>query len=273
VFSCLNPDQGWAPQPSVLSEIAQHRQVWAIPWLEGDARLWHLQPRANLLREHVRLAAEQKLAGVIAIHWRTEETRANLEMFGQASANPANVPALDDFYQQDCSRQFGPGPAAILAPLLIALDREQAIATDSPEYYPYEPTWGRLKPDLRSRLEGHLRAIKTAATKAATKSQRANVNWLADNIAFTLLLDEVGRHLEPAYRLKEQWLSHKIAPNQLADAAQEARQLLAQAPLKNLFVTFARRVRSKGELGELSSLNQRVWLQYRELDAFLKQLP
>ena len=41
------------------------------------------------------------------------------------------------------------------------------------------------------------------------------------------------------------------------------------APIEALFRTFARRVRSRGELGEMSSLNQKLWLQYRELDKFL----
>jgi hypothetical protein len=36
-----------------------------------------------------------------------------------------------------------------------------------------------------------------------------------------------------------------------------------------MFHTFARRVRSRGELGELSSINQKVGQQYLELKRFL----
>ena len=28
-----------------MARIAKNREVWAIPWLEGDRQLWHLQPR------------------------------------------------------------------------------------------------------------------------------------------------------------------------------------------------------------------------------------
>jgi hypothetical protein len=49
-----------------------------------------------------------------------------------------------------------------------------------------------------------------------------------------------------------------------------ARKALGEAPLETLFRTFARRVRSKGELGELSAMNQKLWLLYRELDRFLR---
>ena len=61
VFTCLNPNQGWAPQPDFMARIAKNRPVWAIPWLEGDRQLWHLQPRVGLLRDHVKLAHDQNL--------------------------------------------------------------------------------------------------------------------------------------------------------------------------------------------------------------------
>jgi len=50
---------------------------------------------------------------------------------------------------------------------------------------------------------------------------------------------------------------------------QEARRELAAAPIEELLLTFVRRVRSRGELGELSALNQKLWLEYRELARFL----
>jgi hypothetical protein len=56
-----------------------------------------------------------------------------------------------------------------------------------------------------------------------------------------------------------------------ASKATEARKSLDAAPIRELFETDASRVRSRGELGVLSSLNQRVWLQYKELDRFLSE--
>lgn len=271
-FTCLNPDQGASPQPSVLAEIARHREVWAIPWLEGDARLWHLQPRVSLLHDHVQLAHTQQLNGVIALHWRTEETRANLDAFARFARDPGAMPPVEEYYRQDCEQQFGRDAAAELAPLLTRLDREQALAAQSPEYFPYDPSWGRLTPELRNRLAEHLATINRLAGRADAGVHRTNLRWLADNFQFTLLLDEVSRNLEPAYRLKERWLRGEIEPAKLPSEAASARQALAGAPVENLFRTFARRVRSKGEMGELSSLNQRVWLQYRELDDFLRGL-
>ena len=45
VFSCLNPDLGRTRQPGFLADIARHRKVWAVPWLEGDNQMWHQEFR------------------------------------------------------------------------------------------------------------------------------------------------------------------------------------------------------------------------------------
>jgi hypothetical protein len=83
-------------------------------------------------------------------------------------------------------------------------------------------------------------------------------------------LDEVGRKLEPAYTLKAKYFSMNGMDNPLPSReVQEARRELAAAPIEELLLTFVRRVRSRGELGELSALNQKLWLEYRELARFL----
>jgi len=272
VFTCLNPAQGWEAQPAVMAEIAAHREVWAIPWLEGDARLWHLQPRVKLLRDQVRLAHQQKLGGVLAIHWRTEETRANLDAFARFAADPTNAPGVEEFYRRDCEEQFGHDAAQEVAGILVPFDDEQSLATDSPEYLPYDPRWGRLSTSLRRRVLEAFAATRRLAGTAQEARHQANLNWLADNFEFTLLLDEVGRKIEPACRLKDRWLRGALTDAELKSGADEARQALAEAPVEKLFQTYARRVRSRGELGELSSINQRLGMQYRESREFLHQV-
>ena len=90
-------------------------------------------------------------------------------------------------------------------------------------------------------------------------------------LLFTLLLDEVGRKIEPSYRLKERWLRGEVDDARLKSETETARKQLASAPIVGLFRIFAQRVRSRGELGELSSLNQKIWLQYRESERFLDE--
>ena len=95
--------------------------------------------------------------------------------------------------------------------------------------------------------------------------RRTNLYWLAANLRFTLLLDEVGRRIEPAYTLKNRWLTGQVAPDQLAAEKKAALAELKAAPIAELFETYASRVRSRGEQGVLSALNQKLWLQYKEL--------
>ena len=266
VFTCLNPSQGDAPQPDFLAEIAKNREVWAIPWLEGDGRLWHPQPKVSRLREHVRLARRQGLQGVLAIHWRTQDARSNMEAFAQFAHDPENAPSVEQFYAHDCRKQFGEPAALKLAPLLARMDQEHWLdPLRSPVYYPYEPSWGRLDASLRQRLEETLKIIE-ARMPGAGDAETGNLKWLAANYRFVLLLDKVSEDLEPAYRLKDDSL-RGITPAAARIAECHAR--LEAAPVEQLLRTYASRVRSRGELGVLSSLCQRVWLEYVELRDFL----
>jgi hypothetical protein len=105
--------------------------------------------------------------------------------------------------------------------------------------------------------------------QAQNPRHRANLAWLAANLEFILLLDEVGRKIEPAYDFKNQLLLGQSDSKQLASRIERARIALEAAPIEELFETYAGRVRSRGELGVLSSLNQKLWLQYKEIDYFL----
>jgi len=271
VFTCLNPNQGWAAQPEFLAEIAKNRTVWAVPWLEGDRQLWHLQPRVTLMREHVKLASRQNLAGVIAIHWRTEETRLNLDGFARYAKNPDDPTGVEDIYREDCEKKFGKEAAIRLGPILACMDREGWLnGPDSPEYFPYEPQWGRIDEKLRDRLGELISTLEDLKGQSQNPRCRANLDWLVSNFRFTILLDEVGRKIEPAYRLKDEWLSGRLNSEQLDAQKEAALEVLNTAPIEELFTTYAGRVRSRGELGVLSALNQKLWLQYCEMIDFLK---
>ncbi|MGC8744453.1 MAG: hypothetical protein ACP5T0_11305 [Verrucomicrobiia bacterium] len=271
VFTCLNPNQGWEPQPQVLEDIAKHRIVWAIPWLEGDARLWHLQPRVRLMREQVTLAKKQKLDGVLAIHWRTEETRANLEAFASYAANPDASQTVQEFYKKYCEREFGKEFAQKIAEKLVWYDINQEPVTYSPEYYPYDVVWGLIKPELKERLQTDIAELKQFSQKTSDKNHKANIDWLIANFEFTLLLDETSRAIEPAQRLRDDFLRGRIDKQQWKARFDEAKAAFEKAPIESLFKVYSGRVRSRGELGVLSSLNQKLWLHYLDLKNFLQK--
>lgn len=268
-FACLSPDQGKQPQPAVLGEIAKRRQTLIMPWLEGDGALWHPQPRVSILRDHLCLAQKQGAAGAVAIHWRTEDIRANLEAFARMATHPLNAPDVETFYAEDAREQFGEVPDAFVS-LLVRMDREGWFQKlRSPEYYPYEPTWGRMGAHEQDRMTSAVAAVEDLISSAETTTAAANLHHLASTLRFTLLLNDVSRSIEPAYNLKMRSLIGEDIRGELATA----RSALEATPIEDLFRTYAGRVRSRGELGVLSSINQRLWLQYLDLKKFLSQQP
>jgi hypothetical protein len=269
----LNPNQGWNPQIDILTEITENREVWAIPWLEGDEKLWHLQPRVSLMQDHVTLAHKQKLDGVVAIHWRTKETRLNLEAFAEYARQPDQAPSVNAIYQKDCQQYYGSDAAKDLVPILVKMDKGQWLnEPTSPEYFPYTPQWGRISPELETRLRDLAQKIQTHIKSTGHARHKENLHWLLSNIEFTLLLDKVSRGMEPAYRLKERWYKGEIEKDVLHAEIKEALNNLNETPIEDLFNTFKNRKLNKGELGVLSSLNQKLWLQFKELKAFLEKL-
>jgi hypothetical protein len=122
-----------------------------------------------------------------------------------------------------------------------------------------------MPPELGSKLQDALEVAEKLAGNARDAGHRDNLRWFQSTLLFTLLLDRVSAAIEPAYRLKEESQHAGVA----APLVAESRRVLESAPIEALFRTYAGRVRSTGELGVLSSLNQRLWLQYAELKQFL----
>jgi hypothetical protein len=271
VFSCLNPGLGRDPQPDFLTEIAKDRKVIAVPWLEGDNQLWHYQPRVSLLKKHVQLAAAQKLDGVIAIHWRTKETKLNMQTFAHFANDPTDTSSAKTLYYNSLQKNCGKQAAQQLTGLFTELDTAKwRNDLASAEYYGYSPSWGRMSNEGKVKTNALIAEIKKAIAITVNPKYKQNLNWYKLTFEFELLLDEVGRDIAPAYNLKNKYLqSGTNAFTQ--DELMEANKVFAKAPVKQLFTTFAAKVSSRGELGELSSINQRLWSEYLEIQRFLKQ--
>ena len=92
-----------------------------------------------------------------------------------------------------------------------------------------------MRPKLRNRLEDLIAKIEKCSGCATEADHQANLNWLAANFRFTLLLDEVGRRIEPAYRLKERWLLGEIDQKMFASQISGARKAFEAAPIEELF--------------------------------------
>jgi hypothetical protein len=271
VFSMLNPDGGSEAHPTFFKKIALNREVWAIPWLETDASLWHLQPRVNLMREHVKRAFDDKLNGVVAIHWRTEEIKLNWSTFAFFASNPTSTKSTAEIYEEYCATELGKSAAKHLSPALLDLDLSGLLnSIQSPVYYAYTPAWGRLgakEEDACLRIIG---IIDDCIDNETEEILISNLNWLRSCFEFTLLLHEVSLSMQPSWDLRKAYLIDPSKIHLSEEKMKEAKRILTNAPVEDLLKVFASRVRSRGELGELSSLNQRVWREFQLLNEFME---
>lgn len=269
IFSCLNPDLGKTAQPAFLADIAKQRPVIAVPWLEGDHQLWHYQPRVQLMRDHVKLAAAQELEGVIAIHWRTKETMFNFKSFAAFARNGNENSSLSELYNKFLQESCGPIAAKVLTPLFVEMDTlAYRRGSLSPEYYAYTPQWGRLEAPDKIRLKRMTESIELVLKKEKNPAFIRQLSWFRDTFLFELLLDETGRCMEPAWLLHNKWLQTGMLDTA---ALQTARISFNKAPVKEMFTTFAAKIQTRGELGELSAINQKLWSEYLLLRSFLQQ--
>ena len=273
VFSMLNPGQGRNGHPDFFKEIAKNRKVWAIPWLEGDASLWHLQPRVEDMQKQVRKAFNDDLNGVVAIHWRTEEIQPNRNAFVHFASHPESKKTTLGIYQDYCREQFGSNAADRLAPELTRLDTTGILRSiGSPEFFAYQPSWGRLNAVQVDECNRMIGLIRECISNEKEAKMGSNLNWFKSCFEFTLLLNEVGIDMEPAWNLRDAYLTGMGKDLYTKEQIGQAKNTLKKAPVEKMITVFASRVRSRGELGELSSINQKVWGEYQQLNAFLKNI-
>ncbi len=270
-FSVLSPGQGELPHPEVFKKITKEREVWAIPWLEGDRSLWHPQPRVEKLADHIRSAYADDLDGVIGIHWRTEEILENFATLFHFSRNPNDTQSTTEFYQAYHSEKYGDIAAEILTPRIVEFDQQEALRDiPSHEYFAYRSDFGRLTERQVEKIGELMGLIDECLERESDETFRDNLQWLRDNYEFTLLLADVGTHITPAWQLRDDILTGAANTGD-SEQFRQARAEFDKAPIQEMFEVFARRVRSRGELGVLSSLNQRIWGEYKMLDTFLQE--
>jgi hypothetical protein len=270
IFSVLNPNLGKGASPDFLSEIAKRRKVIPISWLEGDDALWALQPRVELLRNQMKQAQKMNAYGVIALHWRTEEIKLNYETFAHFANHPYDKITTQEIYYGYFREILGQPAAVSLAQDFAKIDTSLLDLGSSPEFYAYTPHWGRLKPETAFTIKYLIEKIDKLITETRNETYLKNLRWYKAKFSFCLLLNEIGKRMEAGWQIRSQYLSYKENPTK--EKLDSAIQSLQNAPIKELFDIYLSSVRSRGELGELSSINQKLWHEFQQLQTFLGTL-
>ena len=270
IFSVLNPNLGKSDPPDFLADFARKRKVIPVSWLEGDDELWALQPRVELMRKQVKLAQNMNAYGVIAIHWRTEEIRPNFESFAYFAYHPFAKKTTHEIYYNYFKETLGMQAASFLSDEFTAIDTSLLNLGYSPEFYAYTPQWGRLKPEAAFKIKYLIEKIDILIIDSRNESNLQNLKWYKSKLTFALLLNEIGKRIEPGWQIRTRYLSFKENPSR--DQLDKAVELIKNAPVEGLFDIYTSSVRSRGEMGELSSMNQKLWHEFQLLKTFLISL-
>jgi hypothetical protein len=117
--------------------------------------------------------------------------------------------------------------------------------------------------------QGIIDAIDAVQDKEQTPQQRRNLKSFRAMLSFELLLDKVVRAMAPGWELRDKTLAENRPASREACAA--ALRELESAPVEELIRTYVSRTGSRGEMGILTSINQRLWNNYLLLKNYLQE--
>jgi hypothetical protein len=209
----------------------------------------------------------------VAIHWRTEEIRPNWNAFVHFASHPESKKTTLELYQDYCRKKFGANAADHLSSELDRLDTTRILRSiSSPEFFAYQTSWGRLNAKQVEACNKMIGLILECISEEKESDLVSNLNWFKSCFEFTLLLNEVSNDMEPAWKLRDAWLIEGRKAQYTKEQIDQARKTLMNAPVEKMVTVYGSHVRSRGELGELSSINQKIWGEYQLLNAFIENV-
>jgi len=279
---------------SGFGATAAARNRWPILWLEHDGDLMMPQPVLNAVAGAVRDAGHKACQGLLGIHWRTREAE---EAAGYCASFAWEPTLTKEAYILRRARGIaGPKNAEALASVFTRLE-EQGYrwigGTGQAEGVPF--TWALGDPakiETLNALSGDL--VKTAhAVESASQEVLRGVSRVEAQITGAILPVQKGplglvlhglglTHAASAelnyardllsqmqYVLAYDKAAGLLMPgtewDELADSDDAAKRLeYARASgLADAFTLYARRMRTRGEMGVLATLNAKAWADMR----------
>lgn len=275
IFSCLAPSLGEVDGPKELLEL-KDRKYWIIPWFEGDHQLWHPQPRLHSLDRQIHQAELLGAEGVIAIHWRIKEIQDQFNfmdkrLWGDSYTAP-------QYYNQVWGIECEELPADIIQQV-IEMDRDYWFrGVRSEEFYGFNCLWGRLTDECYAKIESLQQQLSKYSFEQGSRLQQLN-----QMMKFALELHRLSECFERIEHLKQACLddetSHAGSYSEKVDAQakriQEALRLLESCNIEICIQHYVDKLPAttqgpsyRGELGVLSSMNQRLYGYVESLQSY-----
>ena len=285
IFACLNHFLGCQVVDDVFGEI-EGREMWPIPWLEDDASLYYPQFHLRRFKNDIERAERFRCAGFIGIHWRTKVIDHNISFMAQALWN--RDLEVKDFAlaegRKQYSEEIGNKWAALLDqwdenkpfPHTICYPGYAAFPTNDAENV-YTPGSNHVFHDYIEKIEKELFVLKELLDSANSKTDRERllywINYISQMLWTTKTLDNGGTIRE----LKEQLRSENLTKEQKDDAVVNILNMIKvnYECIANAILHQANTVSNKTELGQLASMNQKLYVQgfLREKNMLMEYKP
>ncbi|NIA13018.1 MAG: hypothetical protein GWP08_02975 [Nitrospiraceae bacterium] len=281
VFSALDNIRVTPTVSDAYGAVSKDRPRWPILWFEFDGDQWMPQPNLRETAGACRDALDKGCQGLLGIHWRTravEEAAAFCAQFAW------DTELTVEAFCERRARDLFADDAEEMAPYLLRLqDLGYRWAGGGGQAECASFSWGAGEPAKRAELatiayelrqragqssslvEGLFQEIGTIGSGLtgviewglggdsggeAPPPPHTPLEDLIAQIEYVLLYDHAAALLQPGGGLDE-----LVSEGE----HEQALELIRASKLSQAFLTYARRIRNKGELGVLATMNAKAW--------------
>jgi hypothetical protein len=296
VFSALDNIDVTPQVSAVYGQLAPNRQRWPIVWFEFDGDQWMPQPNLEDIAGACRDALDKGAQGLLGIHWRTRDVEEAATYCARFAWDTALTPA--QFNARRAADLFGGEKGADFAPYLQRLqDLGYRWVGGSGQAECGAFTWPGSDPAKRaelaaigSELEGMAvgSSLPKTIARGVTKIEAGIVPLEKGPIGMVLsaafhlnrpeagpaqmalddLTAQVGYVL--AWTAAAEQLNRESPFQEVVDGGKldEAAGAVEASPLGEALHLYAGRMRTKGELGVLATINAKAWADVRGRGGF-----
>ncbi len=253
------------------------REFWPIPWWESDGggtrrSQWSPQCNVEPFTHLCRDALHKKAAGLVGIHWQTRGVEDVASYMARFCWHPELT--YQEFFTDYSRRSYGEPWAKRMSTVhqqLEALGPRYTGYLGQAECMPFDwSSRGELKTEnlaQLARLRGEIAGVRDEMLQTGwvgslerVEWQLATIDWIThyDTAAHAFLTDDIERLLSRA----EEARAAGDAESALAAAGQVRRIFDA---FERALRTHARKVSTKGEWGNLATINVKAWAEFQEI--------
>lgn len=283
VFAALdNIDPSWEPNVSAAyGKLSPAREKWPIPWWESDgggARRDQWGPQCNVkpFTNLVRDALAKGCQGILGIHWQTRGVEEVAAYVAEFAWNP-NL-TYEEFYEEFARKCYGEKHGPEMARIHMRLEALGPRWTGSLGqvecgHFSWFSSDDRPKPEnlkALQEIDARLAAIEADCQSGQARRHLERLRYLRATIRFLTKFDEAALKLTPGGSIEALITEAERAKRE--GNTVEAERLATQAidelratTLADAMQTYATRLTTQGDFGNLATINVKAYGAFLDL--------